>query len=124
MSRTWALVSVGTPLAGLTTTVTPSTAKGKDISPYLATSASESARPVLPMALSYWAADGQRSLAPRYDGDISLGACVRAILSQRGLSVRLVTTPLLGGAGEDRKQVTQAARHAILTPKEDANGPG
>ena len=72
-------------------------------------------RPVLPMALSYWAADGQRSLAPRYDGDISLGACVRAILSQRGLSVRLVTTPLLGGAGEDRKQVTQAARQAIAS---------
>jgi hypothetical protein len=30
-------------------------------------------RPVLPAAISYWELDGQRSLAPRYDGDISLG---------------------------------------------------
>lgn len=72
-------------------------------------------RPVLPIALSYWAADGQRSLAPRYDGDISLGACISAILNERQLAVRLVTTPLLGCYGEDRKQVALAARQAIAS---------
>src|SRR5574343_705037 len=49
-------------------------------------------RPVLPVALSYWSGDGERSLAPRYDGDVSLGCCVNAILHERQLVVRLYTT--------------------------------
>ena len=72
-------------------------------------------RPVLPVALSYWSADGERSLAPRYDGDVSLGACVSAILDERQLVVRLCATPLLGYSGEDRKQVALAARQAIAS---------
>lgn len=71
--------------------------------------------PVLPVAISYWEADGQRSLAPRYDGDISLGQCIRAILSRRRLVARLVTTPPLGLYGEDRRQVAAAARQAIAS---------
>lgn len=70
-------------------------------------------RPVLPVALSYWELDGQRSLAPRYDGDISLGQCTRAILQRRRLIARLVTTPLRGTAGEDRRIVAAQAREAI-----------
>lgn len=70
-------------------------------------------RPVLPVAISYWELDGQRSLAPRYDGDISLGQCTRAILGRRRLIARLVTTPLRGLDGENRKQVAAAAREAI-----------
>ena len=70
-------------------------------------------RPVLPVAISYWELDGQRSLAPRYDGDITLGQCTRAILGRRRLIARLVTTPLRGQQGEDRKQVAAAAREAI-----------
>ena len=69
--------------------------------------------PVLPVALSYWELDGQRSLAPRYDGDISLGQCTRAILGRKRLIARLVTTPLRGLNGEDRKQVAAEAREAI-----------
>ena len=70
-------------------------------------------RPILPTAISYWELDGQRSLAPRYDGDISLGQCVRSILSRKRLIARLVTTPLRGMAGEDRRQVAAEAREAI-----------
>lgn len=70
-------------------------------------------RPVLPVAISYWEVDGQRSLAPRYDGDISLGQCARAILGRRRLIARLVTTPLRGIHGEDRRQVAIEAREAI-----------
>lgn len=70
-------------------------------------------RPVLPVALSYWELDGERSLAPRYDGDISLGQCTRAILGRRRLIARLVTTPLRGLNGEDRRQVAAEAREAI-----------
>ena len=70
-------------------------------------------RPVLPVAISYWELDGQRSLAPRYDGDITLAQCMRAIIGRRRLIARLVTTPLRGLHGEDRKQVAAAAREAI-----------
>lgn len=69
--------------------------------------------PVLPLAISYWEPDGTRSLAPRYDGNISLGQCTRAILGRRRLVARLVTTPLRGLQGEDRRQVASEARDAI-----------
>lgn len=69
--------------------------------------------PVLPLAISYWEPDGTRSLAPRYDGNISLGQCTRAILGRRRLIARLVTTPLCGLQGEDRRQVASEAREAI-----------
>ena len=68
-------------------------------------------RPVLPVSLSYWEADGTRSLAPRYDGDISLGECMRALLSRQRLKARLVVSPPCVGA--DRKAVAAAAREAI-----------
>ena len=70
-------------------------------------------RPVLPAAISYWELNGDRSLAPRYDGDISLGECTGAILRRRRIIARLVTTPLRGLHGEDRKQVAAEAREAI-----------
>lgn len=70
-------------------------------------------RPVLPVALSYWQTDGARCLAPRYDGDISLGECTSAILQRKRIIARVVTTPLLGTQGEDRKQVAVLAREAI-----------
>ncbi len=68
-------------------------------------------RPVLPVALSYWEPDGRRSLAPRYDGTISLGQCTRAILGRRRLIARLATMPVC--IGESRKQVAAEARAAI-----------
>ena len=70
-------------------------------------------RPVVPLAISYWEPDGSRSLAPRYDGDISLGQCLGAILARRRLTARLVALPALGAQGEDRRAVAQAARQAI-----------
>ncbi|WP_371323983.1 lysophospholipid acyltransferase family protein [Dechloromonas sp. ZY10] len=71
-------------------------------------------RPILPVALSYWEPTGERSLAPRYDGEISLGQCTQAILARRRIIARLRTTPLLGQQGEDRRAVALAARRAIL----------
>jgi 1-acyl-sn-glycerol-3-phosphate acyltransferase len=70
-------------------------------------------RPVLPLAISYWEPSGERSLAPRYDGDVTLGECMVAILSRRRIVVRLVSTPLRGLNGEARKQVAAEAREAI-----------
>lgn len=65
---------------------------------------------VLPIGLSYWELDGERSLAPRYDGDISLGACIMAIIRRPRILARLVTTPVRQG---ERKQVANEAREAI-----------
>ncbi|MBS1198984.1 MAG: lyso-ornithine lipid acyltransferase [Proteobacteria bacterium] len=70
-------------------------------------------RPVVPLALSYWEADGERSLVPRYDGDISFGECLNSILSRRCLRARLQSLPVLGVAGEDRRTVAKAAQAAI-----------
>lgn len=70
-------------------------------------------RPVLPVAISYWETDGQRSLAPRYDGDITMAQCTRAILSRKKIIARLRVMPALGLNGEDRRQVALAARAAI-----------
>lgn len=70
-------------------------------------------RPVLPVAISYWEVDGERSMAPRYDGDISLGQCAQAIIRRKRLIARLVTTPLRGLNGEDRRQVARQAHEAI-----------
>jgi len=70
-------------------------------------------RAVLPIGISYWEPDGTRSLAPRYDGDITMGQCAREILGRKRLIARLVTTPLRGLNGEDRRQVAAEAREAI-----------
>ncbi len=70
-------------------------------------------KPVLPVAISYWDPDGARSLAPRYDGNISIGQCTRAIIRRKRTYARIVTTPLLGLNGEGRKQVAVDARAAI-----------
>jgi 1-acyl-sn-glycerol-3-phosphate acyltransferase len=74
-----------------------------------------SGRPILPLALSYWESDGQRSLAPRYDGEISLGQSLWAILGRKKLIARLTSTPLLGGQGESRKWLAAQARVAIAS---------
>jgi len=70
-------------------------------------------RPVSPLALSYWEADGERSLAPRYDGDISFADCLKSIASRQRLRARLQSLPILGTAGEDRRAVAKAAHTAI-----------
>jgi 1-acyl-sn-glycerol-3-phosphate acyltransferase len=75
-------------------------------------------RPVIPLAISYWQPDGKRSLAPRYDGDISLWQCIVSIIGEKKTIARLVSTPPLGLNGEDRRQVSAAAREAIAAGAE------
>lgn len=70
-------------------------------------------RPIVPIAISYWEPDGTRSLAPRYDGDISLGQCIRAIASRKRIIARVLACPALGQDGSDRRTVAAAARAAI-----------
>ena len=72
-------------------------------------------RPVTPLAITYWEENGQRSLAPRYDGDISFGECLVNMASRPSLIARLQTLPALGTEpGADRRIVAAAARAAII----------
>lgn len=70
-------------------------------------------RPVLPIAISYWEPDGSRSLAPRYDADLTMGDSIANLLKRRRTIARLELTPALGMNGEDRRIVAHAAREAI-----------
>lgn len=72
-------------------------------------------RPVVPVALSFWEKSGERSLAPRYDGDVSLIESAQAIIGSPRLVARLVALPPCGLAGEDRRAVAAAARAAIAS---------
>lgn len=71
-------------------------------------------RPIVAVAITYWEENGERSLAPRYDGDISFAQCLVNIASRRRLTARLQTLPALGLAGQSRRAVAMAARTAII----------
>ena len=75
----------------------------------------ETGRPVVPMAISYWEIDGQRSMAPRYDGEITFWQCMMAMIGRKRLIARAVTMPPLGLCGEDRRHIAVAARAAIAS---------
>ena len=71
--------------------------------------------PLIPVAISYWEPDGQRSLAPRYDGDISFGKSLLEILGRRRLVAKVVAMPAIDVANQGRKLAATAARQMILT---------
>ncbi len=85
-----------------------------DFHPALIQPALDVGKPVVPVALSYWEPDGQKSLAPRYDGNISLCQSVMAILSSKSLTAKLVSIPPLGLTGESRREIAATARASIL----------
>ena len=70
-------------------------------------------RPVQPVALSYFDAEGRHSLAPAYAGETTMGQCLAAILACRSLTVRLRPTPPLDTKTRQRRELAQAARGAI-----------
>ncbi|MGB4467399.1 MAG: lysophospholipid acyltransferase family protein [Azovibrio sp.] len=74
----------------------------------------EAGRPVAPLAIAYYTPDGARSLAPRYDGDISIGSSLKSILACRQLVARLEACPPLAPEPAQRKALAQAARAAIM----------
>ncbi len=68
--------------------------------------------PIVPLAISYWDENGERSLAARYDGDVTLSQSLRAILACSQLTVRLRSLP--PDSRLDRRAVAAAARAAII----------
>jgi 1-acyl-sn-glycerol-3-phosphate acyltransferase len=73
----------------------------------------DTGRPVQPVALSYFDADGRRSQVPAYIGETSLGESIAAILACRSLTVRLRPTPALATPTRQRRELALAARGAI-----------
>lgn len=74
----------------------------------------EAGRPVAPLALGYYSPAGERSLAPRYDGDLSIGTSLGNILASRQLVARLEACPALAPDQAHRKEMALAARAAIM----------
>ncbi|CAL93471.1 lysophospholipid acyltransferase family protein [Azoarcus olearius] len=93
------------------------TSDGNRVLPFhaaLLQAAVESAHPVQPVAVSYHDADGRRTTAAAYDGELSLGACLGNIVSHRRLQVRIRVGAAIDTAGADRKTVCRDARAAIV----------
>lgn len=70
-------------------------------------------KPIVPVAISYWEPEGERSLATAYVGDMSLGESLNQILSKQALTVRLRIMPALQSPTADRREVSAAARVAV-----------
>ena len=68
---------------------------------------------VQPLALSYHTTDGRRSLAPAYDGEVSFGQCLRAIVAERRLIARIHATPALATTEVDRRALATHAQATI-----------
>ncbi|NMG17563.1 1-acyl-sn-glycerol-3-phosphate acyltransferase [Aromatoleum bremense] len=70
---------------------------------------------VQPVAISYRRPDGTFSRAPAYDGDVTLGQCLVAMLAEpRIVACTLAAEPLPSGPGSDRRSLAQAARAAVV----------
>lgn len=82
----------------------------------------ETARPVLPIALSYHDASGNISLAPSYAGETTMKQCVAAILACRRLNVRVNALPAIDTAGMNRRELSQSAHAAITATLATRNG--
>lgn len=74
----------------------------------------ETGRPVLPLALSYFDAEGQPTQAPSF-ADATLPQCFAAILACRRLSVRVRAAAIIEVAGRERREIAREARAAIAT---------
>ncbi len=88
-------------------------------------------RPVQPLALAYFDASGQRSLAPAYAGETTMAECMAEIIACRSLRVRLRPTPPIfaeRAEGLTRREVAAMAHGAVayhlgLSPERE-NMPG
>ena len=75
----------------------------------------ETGRAIVPCALSYHDAHGERSLAPSFAGETTLAQCFSAIFACRSLTARLRPAPTIDSTGRTRRELSQAAHEAIAT---------
>lgn len=90
---------------------------GKNVLPFHAAlfqAAIDAGVTVTPVALRYRQADGQRSEAPAYIGDITLWQCLVAVASCDRLIAEVEVLAPLPSSGTGRKQLAARAHHAIV----------
>ncbi len=91
----------------------------------------DSERPVQPLALAYFDANGQRSTAPAYAGETTMAECIAEIIASRSLRVRVrPTPPIFAGRAENAEALTRrevaamahgaVAYHLGLSPKTES----
>lgn len=99
------------------------TTDGSQVHPFhaaLLQPAIEAGAPIQPLALAYRLPDGRFTRAPAYDGDVSLGECLRAIVAEREIVARIHVAPALSTTEQpDRKQLSQRARDTIVAALAD-----
>lgn len=102
------------------------TTDGSRVLPFhaaLLQAAIESAHPVQPVALSYHDEDGLHSVAPAYDGDISLGRCLANIVSHRRLVVRVhAAAAVATDTDTSRRDLAHGVRDTIIELSRRARG--
>ncbi len=92
------------------------TTAGRGVLPFhgaLFQSAIDAAVPVHAIALSYHGADGTRSEAPAYTGDIGLMDCLLNVLRTPGLSARLNLTGSFAPPLPDRRHLAHHCHQAV-----------
>ena len=92
------------------------TSRGEGVLPFhgaLLQSAIDAGIEVIPVAVRYLDARGQRSEAAAYVDDMSLIDCMQTIASSRELGVSVDVLPALASVGTDRRHLAAAAHRAI-----------
>lgn len=85
-------------------------------------SAIDAAVPVHALVLSYHGADGRRSTAPAYIGDLSLLDCLRNTVAAGGLVARLTLAASFAPPLPDRRHLAHRAHHAVATALARSHG--
>ncbi|MFP4252122.1 MAG: lysophospholipid acyltransferase family protein [Guyparkeria sp.] len=71
-------------------------------------------RPVVPIALRYFDAEGRRTTAPAFIGNESLWPSLWRVLSSRGIEARIdVLEPIRPGPADTRSGIARRAHHAV-----------
>lgn len=89
--------------------------------PALLQAAVDSARPVQPVAIAYFAA-GAPTDAAAFVGDMTLCQSLAAVLQAEALSVHLVVTAPLASYGRSRKALAREARAVVATCLDSLRG--
>lgn len=83
----------------------------------------DAGHPVQPVALTYLDAEGMRCYAPAYDGDISMGQCIAAMIGEPRITARVYVTPALpADAATDRRALAHLVRARIAAAVESVPG--
>ncbi|HJV25108.1 MAG TPA: lysophospholipid acyltransferase family protein [Aromatoleum sp.] len=76
---------------------------------------------IQPLAMSYHLADGRRTRAPAYDGDLSLGECIANIIATPRIVVRVAAMPPIQSTFGSRRQIAHEARNRIAAEVQRAD---